>query len=299
MEELNDLYLFARVVEAGGLSAAERRTGIPKSRLSRRLAALEARLGVRLIHRSAHRFSVTAVGEDVYRHARAIADEAEAVVTAVSETLGEPSGLVRVSSSPLMGDTLAAWIAAFMTEHPKVKVALELSNRYVDLLAERIDIAIRFSTEPLASTDVVARPIGRTRMAVVASPHLVERLGEPASIEDLNAFPTLGQGTPDAVRPWRFEGAKKGQIVSYLPHPRFVASSFSALREAAVAGVGIVQLPVQTCEASLAAGTLRTVLDAHPSKASTTYAMYPSRRGQTSAVRTLLPFLEARFRDLR
>jgi DNA-binding transcriptional LysR family regulator len=136
IEDINDLYLFARVVEAGGFAAAERDTGIPKSRLSRRIAGLEKQLGVRLIHRSAHAFSVTDAGQGVYRNARAIADEAQAAVATVAEALNEPSGLVRISTSTLTAELhLAGWLGEFTSRYPKVRIALELSNRFVDLLA--------------------------------------------------------------------------------------------------------------------------------------------------------------------
>lgn len=298
IDDLNDLYLFARVVEAGGFAAAERDTGIPKSRLSRRIAALEKQLGVRLIHRSAHAFNVTDVGQSVYKHARAMADEAQSAIATVADSLNEPSGLVRMSSSILTAELyLAGWLGEFMSRYPKVRVSLELSNRFVDLLAERIDLAIRFSTEPLASADVVARPLGLSRMVLVASADLLEKYGTPAEIADLANLPALGQGTLEAVRPWSFRGPH-GEVVLHHPEPRLVVENIIALREAALRGGGVIQLPWDVCKAHIERGELRVLLEKYPSIGTGVYGIYPSRVGMPAAVRALLSFLEERFRSV-
>lgn len=297
MEDLNDLMLFLQVADAGGFSAAERSTGIPKSRLSRRVAALEANLGVRLVQRSSHHFHLTDIGEQVCRHARTIADEAETVRATVSETLAEPSGLIRVSSSLLTGELhLAGWLADFMGMHPKVRISLDLSNRYVDLLAERFDLAIRFSGAPLDAAEVVARPIGRGRMVLVASPTLIDAHGEPASPSDLHRFPALAQGSVDNVRSWIF--SSEGRTLVHEPQPRFVTDNLLALRQAALRGAGIVQMPLEACSDALRAGSLRELLPNFAPQGSTLYAVYPSRRGITSAVRMLIAYLEERYRAI-
>jgi DNA-binding transcriptional LysR family regulator len=296
IEDINDLYLFARVVEAGGFAAAERDTGIPKSRLSRRIAALEKQFGVRLIHRSAHAFSVTDVGRGVYRHARAIADEAQAAVAAVAETLNEPSGLVRISTSTLTAELhLAGWLGEFTSRYPKVRVVLELSNRFVDLLAEGVDLAIRFSTAPLVSADIVARPLGVSRMVLVASPALLAKYGTPLEIAALPKLPALGQGTLESIRPWVFK-APDGSVITHHPEPRFVVDNIIALREAAIQGAGVVQLPWDACQAAVERGELRLLLEQHPSLGTGIYCIYPSRVGMPAAVRVLVNFLEERFR---
>jgi DNA-binding transcriptional LysR family regulator len=296
IEDLNDLYLFARVVEAGGFAAAERSTGIPKSRLSRRVAALETQLGVRLIQRSSHAFSVTDAGHGVYRHARAVAEEVQAVEGTVGETLNEPSGLVRMSSSLLTAELhLAGWIGEFISQHPKVRVSLDLTNRFVDLVAERYDLVIRFSTYELDSSDVIARNIGFSQMVLVASPALLARHGMPAEIADLHRLPALGQGSMETVRPWSFLG-KDGSTIVHAPEPRLAMDSIIALREAAIRGAGVIQLPLDACRAALAAGELRTVLERYPSIGTKIFALYPNRRGVPAAVRALLAFLEERFR---
>jgi DNA-binding transcriptional LysR family regulator len=296
IEDLNDLYLFAKVVEAGGFAAAERDTGIPKSRLSRRIAALEKQLGVRLIHRSAHAFSVTDVGQGVYRHARAIADEAQAATATVAETLNEPSGLIRISTSTLTAELhLAGWLGEFICRYPKVRVALELSNRFVDLPAEGVDLAIRFSTAPLVSADIVARPLGVSRMALVASPALLAKHGAPAELADLPKLPALGQGTLESIRPWSFK-APDGSVITHHPEPRFVVDNIIALRVAAIQGDGVVQLPWDACRAAVERGELQVLLEQYPSLGTGIFCIYPSRVGMPAAVRVLVNFLEERFR---
>jgi DNA-binding transcriptional LysR family regulator len=296
IEDINDLYLFARVVEAGGFAAAERDTGIPKSRLSRRIARLEKQLGVRLIHRSAHAFSVTDAGHGVYRHARAIADQAQAAVATVAETLNEPSGLVRISTSTLTAELhLAGWLGEFISRYPKVRVALELSNRFVDLLSEGVDLAIRFSTAPLGSADIVARQLGVSRMALVASPALVAKHGTPAELSDLPKLPALGQGTLESIRPWVFK-APDGSVITHHPEARFVVDNIIALREAAIQGAGVIQLPWDACRDAVARGELRVLLEQYPSVGTGIYCIYPSRVGMPAAVRVLVNFLEERYR---
>lgn len=296
MQDLNDLTLFLQVVDAGGFSAAERVTGIAKSRLSRRIAALEAQLGVRLIQRSTHHVRVTEIGERVARHVRVIMDEADAIRATVAETQAEPAGLIRVSASPLIGELyLSAWLADYMQHHPKVRVSPDLSNRYVDLLAERIDLALRFSSTPLRAAEIVARPIGEGRMVLVASPSYLAQHGEPKELEDLDRFPSIGQGTLEAVRPWIFRAADGATFIHH-PQPCFVSDSILALREATLKGAGVAYLPAEACSEGLRLGHLRELLPMHAPSSSTLYAVYPSRRGLTTAVRRLITFLEERHR---
>lgn len=294
MHDLNDLTLFARVVEAGGYSAAERLTGIPKSRLSRRVQALEAELGVRLIQRTANRFFVTDAGQRVHRHAQAIARETQALVASVAETLDEPAGLVRLSAAPLAGEMwLAAWLAEFACQYPRVQIALSLSNRHVDLLAERFDLALRFSSTPLVDADVVARRIGQGRMVLVTSPEALALRAAPSTLADLRDWPAVVLGSLERPRPWSFVD-EAGEPVVMTPVPRIVVNNVVAAREAVRAGAGVAQLPMAACQQGLADGSLCALLPEQAPAATPLYAMYPSRHGMSTAVRELLAFLEAR-----
>lgn len=297
-EDLNDLFLFGQVVEAGGFAAAERQTGIPKSRLSRRVAALERQLNVRLIQRTAQRFQVTEIGQSIYQHARRIADEAEAVRATVGDALNEPSGLIRVSASVFTGESvLARWLADFVVRHPRVRIALNLSNQFVDVVSDRVDLAIRYSSSPLQSADLVARQLGVSRMVLVGSPTLLAAHGELRELADLSSVPALAQGTLESVRPWAFK-SDDGSTVLHYPQPTIVTDNILALREAAIGGAGLIQLPFDACSSALAAGTLKIVLEHRESEGTPVYAVYPSRRGVPLGVRALLEFLEERFRNL-
>jgi DNA-binding transcriptional LysR family regulator len=144
----------------------------------------------------------------------------------------------------------------------------------------------------------VARPIGIGRMLLVAAPALLQSLGAPESLADLHRWPALGQGSgPGAVRPWAFVGAG-GEPLLHRPQARLVSDSYPALREAALRGAGLIQLPMEACRDAVAAGLLQQVLPALESLPSQAYALYPSRRGMSSALRALLAFIEARYRAL-
>lgn len=295
MKRFDDLYLFTRVVEAGGFSAAERATGIPKSRLSRRIAELETQLGTRLLQRSSHRVSVTPVGEAVYRHARDMADATAAIEALAGAARSEPAGVLRVGTSPLLAETLlAGWLAEFADAHPKLRIELDLANTYVDLIEQRIDVAVRAATGPLPSRDVVARHLAVSPRVLVASPALIARVGEPTTPAELDNRPCLGQGTLARSRDWVLQDAR-GHRLALPIRPRFAADNLIALREAAVAGLGLAILPQHACNAALATGTLRTVLPDWTPEPADLHALYPSRAGVPPSVKALVTFLRERF----
>src|SRR5271165_3685574 len=186
MQDLNDLYYFAEIVDHRGFAPAGRALGIPKSKLSRRLALLEERLGVRLVQRSTRRFAVTETGERYYAHCKAMLVEAAAAQEAIELTQSEPRGIVRMTCpAALLDARVAAMLAAFMLQHPGVEVHLEATDRRVDVISEAIDIAIRVRTPPLEDSDLVQRTVGESGQCLVASPHLLQRVGVPVIPADL------------------------------------------------------------------------------------------------------------------
>lgn len=299
MLDFDDLALYARVVEAGGFTAASRVSGIPKSRLSRRIAALEDRLGIRLIQRSARSFAVTAVGEIVYGHAQKMVSEALAAEAAANEALTEPSGLIRISASVMMGElVLAELLAEFAQRYPKVKISLSLSDRFVDLAAERFDLAIRASSGPLTNSELVARLIWQTQFIVVASPTFLEKNGVPKSPDELTNAPCVGLGTGDMERKWPFRRPSTGASFELQVESRLTVDNLIACVQAAVHGLGFAYVPDYTCHRELVAGTLRAVLTDWAPAPGPVHAVYPSRRGVTSAVRHLIDFLAERMSKL-
>lgn len=298
MEDLNDLYYFARVVEHGGFAAAGRATGVPKSRLSRRIAVLEERLGARLLHRSTRHFSVTELGQTFYEHCRAMLIEAEAAHEAVEATRAEPAGTVRISCPvTLLHVHVGTMLADFLAAHPRVTVHLEATNRKISPINDGVDLAIRVRPPPLPDSDLVLRVLADSAQCIVASPALVESVGRPAGPTDLAAFPSLSLGPPQDEHLWKLIGPE-GAEASLHHQPRLVTGDMVALRSAARAGVGIVQLPTLMLREDLAAGTLVSLLPDWAPPRQIIHAVYPSRRCLLPAVRVLIDDLVERFRAL-
>lgn len=296
--DLNDLYYFAQVVEHGGFAPAGRALGIPKSRLSRRIAALEERLGVRLILRSTRRFSVTDIGNRYYTHCRAMLTEAEAAEASVAMVHAEPRGVVRMSCPvALLATRVGDMLAGFLARHPGVVLHLEETNRRVDVLAEGIDLAIRVRPPPLEDSDLVMRTLSDRGQCLVASPALLDRLGRPQGPADLVRFPSLDLGQPQEEHRWILHGPD-GARAEIRHRPRYVTRAMLALRAAAVAGVGIVQLPRMFVSEAFGRGVLQAVLPDWEPRREIIHVVFASRRGQLPAVRLLIDELVARFEEL-
>ncbi|MCA7984719.1 LysR family transcriptional regulator [Burkholderia vietnamiensis] len=296
--DLNDLYYFVQVVEHGGFAPAGRALNMPKSKLSRRVALLKARLGMRLIQRSTRRFTVTDVGQTYYAHCRAMLVEADAADEAIALLHEEPRGIVRVSCPVALLDSLAgAMIAAFMVACPHVEIHLEATNRRVDVVGEGIDVAIRVRPPPLEDSDLALRVLAERGQCLVASPALLREHGAPAVPADLTRMPSLDHGLPQAAHVWRLRGPD--QAHAEIHHqPRLVTGGMLALRAAAVAGVGVVQLPTMMVRDELARGELVNVLPDWAPRREIVHAVFASRRGLLPGVRALLDFLAARFAEL-
>ncbi|WP_174907024.1 LysR family transcriptional regulator [Burkholderia diffusa] len=296
--DLNDLYYFVQVVEHGGFAPAGRALNMPKSKLSRRIALLEARLGMRLIQRSTRRFTVTDVGQTYYAHCRAMLVEADAADEAIALLHEEPRGIVRVSCPVVLLDSLVgAMIAAFMVTCPRVEIHLEATNRRVDVVGEGIDVAIRVRPPPLEDSDLALRVLAERGQCLVASPALLRERGVPAVPADLTRLPSLDHGVPQAAHVWRLRGPDGAQAEIHH-QPRLVTGGMLALRAAAVAGVGIVQLPTMMVRDEVARGELATVLPDWAPRREIVHAVFASRRGLLPAVRALLDFLAERFAEL-
>ena len=295
MQDLNDLYYFAKVVEHGGFAPAGRALGQPKSKLSRRIALLEERLGVRLIQRSTRHFSVTEAGQTYYTHVQAMLVEAEAAAEAIELTRSQPRGTVRLSCPTMLLDfRVGAMLAGFMAQCPEVQIQLEATNRRVDVIAEGLDLAIRVRPPPLADSDLVLRVLGQRRQGLVASPELLQRHGTPQGPADLAGLPSLALGQAQDEHAWQLHGPGGAQARIPLA-PRLVTRGMLALREAACAGVGVVQLPWMIVADAVAQGRLVAVLPEWTPPAETIHLVYPSRRGLLPSVRALIDHLAASF----
>lgn len=297
MQDLNDFYYFVQVVDYCGFASASRALGIPKSKLSRRIAALEERLGVRLIHRSTRRFSVTDLGHTFYNHCQAMLVEAEAAMEAIELTRSEPRGIIRMTCPvALLEARLGAMLAEFMVLHPQVEMHLEATNRRVDVVAEGIDLAIRVRPPPLDDTDLVMRILADRRQCLLASPALLAQHPAPATPEQLTQLPSLALGTPQSEHRWVLLNTQ-GDSKTVVHQPRLVSRDMNMLRQAAVAGVGVVQLPDMMVKQAVADGQLVRLLPDWQPRPEIIHAVFASRRGLLPSVRALIDFLVLQFQQ--
>lgn len=289
--DLNDLQFFAMVVEHGGFAAAERALGVPKSRLSRRIAQLESDLGVRLLQRSTRKFAVTDVGQSVYRHAQTMLAEAQAAREAVDRVSAAPRGIIKVSCPvALAQELLAPLLPAFMKKHPQVRIQLHVSNRRVDLIQEGFDVALRVRSQLNDDGEMVARSFGQLRELLVASPRYLDRVGRPKSPADLAGHTTLSMSEDDARQRWILHGPE-GQVQKVDLTPTLMAQDFPLLLAAARDGLGVVLLPELSCAEAIRRGELEVVLPEWNLPQGICHAIYPSRRGLLPAVRAFIDFL--------
>lgn len=294
-KDLNNLYFFARVVEFGSYTAAAEALGLQTSKLSRRVGALEKELGVRLLNRTTRKLSLTDAGKTFHRHCMALIAEAEAARDAIGQTLSSPRGVVRLSCpTGLLQAGVADILARYLTAHPQVQIALDATNRRVDVVDEGIDIAIRVRVPPLEDSDLAMRSFGMSEIILVASPALVAVHGQPQTLTDIGRMPTLSMRTVGTEHSWRFVDAESKP--AELTHsPCLSTDDLFTLRRAAIRGVGVACLPTLLIADDLSGGALVRLLPSLSTRAGVLHAVFPSRRGMVPAVRALLDFLSEGF----
>jgi DNA-binding transcriptional LysR family regulator len=291
MQDLNDMLLFAKIVEAGGYSAAARALGLPTSKLSRHISDLEESLGVRLLNRTTRKISTTEVGRMFYLHCVAVVAQAQAAREAIEKTRSAPCGVLRVSCPPgLLHNQVHRTVTRFLADHPLVRLQLDATNRRVDIVEEGIDVAIRVRTAPPESSELVVRPLGKTELVLLGSPSLLEQHGRPVVVADLASYPTLGMSGVGEKHVWQLVKGE-GSAEAHVHIPRLATDDFTTLYEAAVAGLGITYLPEYMARAAVAAGTLEHVLPELSLPQGTVQAVFSSRRGMVPAVRSFLDAL--------
>jgi DNA-binding transcriptional LysR family regulator len=294
-QDLNDLYFFAKVVDCGSYTAAADTLGMQTSKLSRRIGALEKELGVRLLNRTTRKLSLTEAGQTLHRHCVALIAEAEAAKDAINQTLSAPRGLVRLSCpTGLLQGGVADILARYLAAYPEVRVALEATNRRVDVVDEGIDIAIRVRLPPLDDSDLAMRSFGPSDMILVGSPALVAEYGEPKILADIARIPTLSTGTLGREHTWHFVDAES-RPVELVHNPRLSANDFYSVRRAALRGLGVARLPALLAREDLSGGALVRLLPLLSSQSGVVHAVFPSSRGMVPAVRLLLDTLSEGF----
>jgi len=287
MQDLNDLYYFSIVVEQGGFAAAGRALGIPKSRLSRRIAQLEERLGVRLLQRSTRRFAVTDAGQRFYRHCQTAIAEARAAEEAVAQLASEPRGTVRVSCPvSITQNVMTHLLPDFAAKYPQVKILMLSTNRRIDLINEGIDIAIRVRFKLDTDADLVVRQFGVSHSLLVASPKYLDAHGRPRQPEDLSRLDTISIAELE-TQSWELTG-KDGRKYEFNHQPRLMCGDFPLVRAAVEQGLGIALLPESVVGEPLRNGSLEAILPQWSPPQGIVHCVFPSRRGVLPAVRVLI-----------
>lgn len=283
MVDLNDIALFVQVVRSGSFAGAARRLGVPSNTVSRRVQALEAQLGTRLLQRSTRKLTLTSAGEAFQERCASAVD---GLIDAGQELMTgqhEPSGLVRVAAPADFFDFFRMeWVADFLAAHPRVRLHFVLSDARADLIAERIDVAFRGGV--LRDSGYVGRPVLRDGNDVlVASPTYLAARGSPDTLQDLQNHDCLSFAHPSGQATWRLTGAD-GVDEEVQVAARFSGNTAQALRKATVAGLGIALLPHTLTTFDLRAGRLVPVLPHYRCVGHGLNVLYPSRRHLPLAV---------------
>lgn len=294
-KDLNNLYFFAKVVEFGSYTAAADGLGMQTSKLSRRVGALEKELGVRLLNRTTRKLSLTDAGKTFHRHCVALIAEAEAGKNAISQTLSSPRGVVRMSCpTGLLQAGVAGMLARYLIAYPQVRIALDATNRRVDVIDEGIDIALRVRLPPLEDSDLAMRAFGLSEVILVASPALLAAHGQPQALADIGRMPTLSMRTVGTEDSWRFVDADS-KPAELIHSPCLNTDDLYTLRQAVIRGAGVACLPTLLIVDDLSSGALVRLLPSLSARAGVLHAVFPSRRGMVPAVRALLDFLSEGF----
>jgi DNA-binding transcriptional LysR family regulator len=288
--DLNEILVFARVVQGGSFTAAARDLQMPKSTVSRKVTDLEERLGVRLLQRTTRTLGLTDEGRTYYDFCARIISEVDEAERAVGSLSGVPRGLLRVTT-PLNFGFLGPVLADFVRKHPEVTLDVVSTDRRVGLVEEGFDVAIRAGT--LADSTLIARPLATLRRIVVAAPAYLKKRGRPREPADLAAHDSLVFGAGESPTTWRLE--KGSTAVDVVVKPRLVINDFDALFETALAGVGVAMLPVFRCLAAVREGRLEHLLKDWCSPSATIHVVYPSTRLLSPKVKAFVDHLLEKF----
>jgi DNA-binding transcriptional LysR family regulator len=288
MQDLARIRAFVQVFDAGGFSAAARQHGRSKALLSKYVTDLEDYLGVRLMNRTTRKLSLTEAGEAYYREASALLQQLDDLDATITDQTAEPRGLLRVSAPRNFGErTLAPVIFEFLAKYPKVTLDLRLEDRYVDLVDEGIDVALRITT--MADSSLIARKIADMHVVVGAAPSLLKTHGTPTHPDQLRNLPCIVDVNLQGQSNWRF--VEDGKTISVPVTGPVRVNSPLAARQAAEMGLGFVILPSYLADPAVASGALVPVLMPFLPTGQTLQAVYPHRRHLAGKVRALIDHL--------
>ncbi len=289
MELPSQMVLFAKVVENGSFSAAARSMGHTPSAVSKQIGRLENRLGVRLLNRARQGITLTEEGRAFYERCAEVAaniSEAEAMVVSMT---AHPQGELRVAATVAFAKAhLLPILPAFLERNPDLRLSLEVTDRSVDIVEERIDVAIRFS-EQIDDPDVVARKLAPNRRVICAAPAYLERFGTPETPEDLSRHNCLRLSTVARWNDWHFgDPEEKGTV---RLDGNFEANSADAIYHATLAGMGVARLSTYLVGGDLCAGRLVRLLPDYVDESSDIVAIYADRRNLAPKIRAFVDYL--------
>lgn len=292
MNRLLEMEVFAAVVDAGTISAAAERRNMAKSAVSKRLADLEARLGVTLLNRTTRRLSLTAAGEEFYSRCQAVLNDVAAAEAAVADNDGQLAGKIRIAAPLSFGvEHLGPAINRFIRLHPAVSLDIDFSDRRVDILEEGFDLAIRISR--LGDSTLMARRLADIRHVICASPDYWDKHGRPAAPAELTRHATL-RYTLSATRSWGYT-APDGSRGSIAVKARSSSNNGVYLAQAAASGAGVIRTPVFIVHDFLRSGQLEAVLTDYQWTDLNAWAVYPKTRFLPYRVRVLIDYLVDEF----
>ena len=288
--DLNDFFYFAKIVQHRGFSAAAQVLGIPKSRLSRRLAALESRLGVRLLQRSTRNLALTQSGRKLMQRCEAMLEELEAGIAEISELRRRPMGKLKVGCSMNAARVfLGSAVTGFLHRYPDVQVEVRLVSRDLNLYEGEMDVIFHV-TPSVTDGRYVAKRLFESPQMLVASPLLLRRHKPIAHPSDLRALPALHLLGARPRNNWVLQGPD-GSIFEHTYQARVTSDDLEVLHQAALRGAGIVRLPSLVCANDLAMGTLQVVLPEWRMEPRKLFAIFHSRHGLTSAARRFVDYV--------
>ncbi|MBV9530922.1 MAG: LysR family transcriptional regulator [Bradyrhizobium sp.] len=294
--DLNDLYYFCEIVRHGGFAAAERATREPKSKLSRRLAQLEDRLGIRLVERSTRRFRVTEVGRIFFQHCSNMVQEVEKAQAAIAGAKDRPSGTVRFSCPTGMLETVTPILANFLAAHPDVSLNVVTGNSPTDLIEQRVDVALRVRFSLDGDASLTMRALAASRRILVATPLIATQIDGETDPACLAHLPCLAFGADDRSDMWRLVGPDQTERVVHIA-PRVTCGELSVLRTMAIAGLGVALIPDHFCREELNDRRLVRLLPDWCKQPGLVHVVFTTKRGLTPAVRALIDHLVIGFKE--
>ena len=289
MDTLTRMRAFIEVVEAEGFSAAARKIGRSKALLSKYVRELEDELGALLLNRTTRQFSLTEAGHDYFKRATEIVNDIDALAESVRERLGDVKGRIKLTAPRTFADAgIGHSLIDFARDHPDITLDIHLDDRFVDLVEEGFDIAIRITR--MQDSSLIARKLRPFSIRMCGSPELIKAIGRPEKPQDLAGKPCVIDTNGRWLSNWQFKNVD-GEAITVQVDGRLEVNSPIAAREAAISGLGFVGLPDFIAEPALESGKLVAILDDWLPPAGGIYAVYPHRRYLPAKIRVFVDYL--------